>query len=83
MDQIPKNGKKVTIIGIFIELLSTQNINIARFARNMLNETFSIISKHCGVNWISRLELTYWVGGLRGPAPALIADLVIAPIECL
>ena len=40
MDQIPKNGKKVTIIGIFIELLSTQNINIARFARNMLNETF-------------------------------------------
>ena len=82
MDQIPKNGKKVTIIGIFIELLSTQNINIARSAR-VIEWDFLVIFKHCGVNWISRLELTYWVGGLRGPAPALIADLVIAPIECL
>ena len=36
----------LTIFGIFSELLSTQNVNVARFARNV-NETFSVIFKHC------------------------------------
>ena len=35
------------IFGIFNELLSTQNVNVARFARNVaLNETFYVIFKH-------------------------------------
>ena len=42
--QIPKNAPKWTIFGIFNELLSTQNVNLARFARK--NETFSVIFKH-------------------------------------
>ena len=35
----------------FNELLSTQNENLARFARNVLNETFLMVFKHrvgCG-----------------------------------
>ena len=28
-----KNSPKLTIFGIFIELLSTQNVNVVRFAR--------------------------------------------------
>ena len=30
-----KNSPKWTIFGIFNELLSTQNVNVARFARNV------------------------------------------------
>ena len=33
--QVFKNLPKLTIFGIFSELLSTQNVNIARFARNV------------------------------------------------
>ena len=33
---------KLTIFGIFYELLSTQNVNVA----HLLNETFSVIFKH-------------------------------------
>ena len=33
--QVFKNSPKWTISGIFIELLSTQNVNVARFARNV------------------------------------------------
>ena len=36
----------LTICGIFNEILATQNVNVARFARNVLNETFSVIFKH-------------------------------------
>ena len=37
--QVFKNLLKLTIFGIFNELLSTQNVNVARFA-SILNETF-------------------------------------------
>ena len=33
--QVFKNSPKLTIFGIFNELLTTQNINVARFARNV------------------------------------------------
>ena len=33
--QVFKNSPKLTIFGIFNELLSTQNVNVARFARNV------------------------------------------------
>ena len=32
--QVSKNSPKLTILGIFNELLSTQNVNVARFAGN-------------------------------------------------
>ena len=33
--QVFKNSPKLTIFGIFNELLATQNVNVARFARNV------------------------------------------------
>ena len=33
--QVFKNSPKWTIFGIFNQLLSTQNVNLARFARNV------------------------------------------------
>ena len=33
--QVFKNSPKLTIFGIFNQLLSTQNVNVARFARNV------------------------------------------------
>ena len=33
--QVFINSPKLTIFGIFNELLSTQNVNVARFARNI------------------------------------------------
>ena len=33
--QVFKNSPKLTIFGIFNELLSTQNVNVARYARNV------------------------------------------------
>ena len=52
--QVFKNSPKLTIFfgiffGIFIELLSTLNVNVARFARNVeiefsdINSTFRIV----------------------------------------
>ena len=43
-----KNSPKWSIFGTFNNLLSTNNVNVARFARKMLNATFSVIFKHCG-----------------------------------
>ena len=36
----------MSIFGIFNQLLFTQNVNVARFARNVECETFSVIFKH-------------------------------------
>ena len=33
--QVVKNSSKLTIFGIIDELLSTQKVNVARFARNV------------------------------------------------
>ena len=41
-----KNSPKLTNFGIFNELLSAHNINVALLA--ILNETFSVIFKHRG-----------------------------------
>ena len=38
--QVSKNLPKWTIFGIFIQLLSTQNVNVAHFARNVKWNTF-------------------------------------------
>ena len=49
--QIFKNGQKFNTYGIFNELLSTQNVIVARFARNIKNETFlGIFKPLCIVN---------------------------------
>ena len=44
--QVVKNSPKLTIFCIFNELLSTQNVNVARFARNVSMRLFSVIFKH-------------------------------------
>ena len=44
--QFFKNSPKSTIFGIFNELLSTRNVNVARFARNVECD-FLAIFKHC------------------------------------
>ena len=44
--QVFKKSPKLTLFGIFNELLSTKNVNVARFARNV-EATFSVIFKHC------------------------------------
>ena len=44
--QVFKNSPKLTNFGIFKELLSTHNVNVALLA--ILNETFSVIFKHFG-----------------------------------
>ena len=52
-----KNSPKLTIFGIFIELLSTQNVNLTSLG--MLNETFSVIFNHCVI--ISYLQwIHFW-----------------------
>ena len=45
---LPQSFRFSKILGIFNQFLSTQNVNVARFA--MSNETFSVIFKHCGKN---------------------------------
>ena len=52
--QVFKKLAKSTIFGIINELLSTQNWNVARFARN-IEWDFSIIFKHRGVVQFSLL----------------------------
>ena len=44
--QVFKNSPKLTNFWHFDELLSTQNVNAARLARNVEYETFSVIFKH-------------------------------------
>ena len=41
-----KKSPNLTIFGTFNELLSTQNVNVARFARDV-DDTFSVVFKHC------------------------------------
>ena len=56
--QIFKNSPKLTIFGIFNELLSTQNVMLA-----MLNATFSVVFKHCAKSTIcySVINLYYTI----------------------
>ena len=42
--QLFKNSPKSTYFGIFNELLSTQNVNVARFARNVVSDIFGRFS---------------------------------------
>ena len=51
--QVFKTRQIGLFIGIFNELLSTQNGNVARFARN---ETFSVIFNQCGHMQITKPE---------------------------
>ena len=45
--QIFKNSPKLAIFGIFNELLSTQNVNVARFARNVERDFFCDFQTPC------------------------------------
>ena len=45
--QVFKNSPKLTIFGIFNELLSTQNVNVARFARNVECDFFGDFQTLC------------------------------------
>ena len=38
--EVFKNSPKLTILGVFNEFLSTQNVNVARFARNVERDFF-------------------------------------------
>ena len=51
--QVFKNSLNGPYFGIFNQLLSTQNINVARITGNVeqWNETFSVIFKHCALFW--------------------------------
>ena len=69
---------KMTIFGIFNELLSTQNVNVARFARNVEWDFFELISntmkktkkvEFFGGN-LSLLSLAdSWLKGTKGKFP--------------
>ena len=48
--QIFKNSPKWTIFGIFNELLSNQNVNVARFARNVEWDLFYDFQTLCVCN---------------------------------
>ena len=45
--QVFQNSPKLTIFGIFTELLSTQNVNVARFARNFQWDFFCDFQTLC------------------------------------
>ena len=45
--QVFKNSPKLTLFGIFNELLSTQNVNVARFARNVECDFFGDFQTLC------------------------------------
>ena len=47
--QVFKNSPKWTIFGIFNQLLSIQNVNVARFAHNVEWDFFCVIFKHRGL----------------------------------
>ena len=52
-----KKSSKLTLFGIFNELLSTQNVNVARFARNVEWDIFCYFQNTVGLctltfNWI-------------------------------
>ena len=51
--QFIKNSPKLSIFGIFNEFLSTQNVNAARFARNIECDFF-VIFNHCA--YVSSLK---------------------------
>ena len=42
-----KNSTKLTIFGFFNEFLSTQNVNVARFARNVERDFFCDFQTPC------------------------------------
>ena len=45
--QVFKNSPKWTILGIFNELSSTQNVNVARFAHNVVWDFFCDFQTPC------------------------------------
>ena len=45
--QVFKKSPKLTIFGIFNELLSTQNVNVGRFARNVERDFFCDFQTLC------------------------------------
>ena len=70
--RIFKNSPKLTVFGIFDELLSIQNVNVARFARNVKCDFFCDFQtpyvrlgwfvaylKHCGDQRKKNLNLFY------------------------
>ena len=79
-----KNSQKWTIFGIFNWLLSTQNVNVARFARNVGMRLFmwysnTVLSsnwvvKLCWSNWWIWLEVVaFWCGFVTYKKPFFVA----------
>ena len=62
-----KNSSNWPFFGIFNKLLSTQNVNVARFARNVEWDS-SVIFKHCVLKF--RLCRLIWVHGNNARVPA-------------
>ena len=67
-----KNSPKLTIFGIFKQLLSTQNVNVARFARNIECDFFCDFQTLCKrlfslfINLASRMKsFSFWLSVMR------------------
>ena len=52
--QVFQNSPKLTILCIFNQLLSTQNVIVA-----MLNATFSVIFQQCAIGWVINNHYVY------------------------
>ena len=69
--QIFKNSPKLTTFGIFNQLLSTQNVNVARFARNVEWDFFCDFQTPCPSHQVSSL------GNFIFVFPDLVADWLL------
>ena len=63
--------KKLTIFGIFNQLLSTKIVNVARFARNIECDFFFHFQTLCGEDLLSSLQA---IEQVVGSAPILDSD---------
>ena len=55
--QVFKHSPKWTVFGIYNELLSTQNINVARFARNVKCDFFCDFQTLWSYRWINTIDV--------------------------
>ena len=81
--QVFKKSPNWTIFGIFNKLLSSQNVNVARFARNV-DWDFFVIFKHHGVCFIS---ISFWsrqfLVGIEGNLNLGVCDKIGLFLQCI
>ena len=75
--QVFKHSPKWTVFGIYNELLSTQNINVARFARNVKCDFFCDFQTLCITNLMETLHC--WLDASKEQIKSVNA---IGSIEC-